>query len=192
METLPAVLLWLVVSALMLAGLVFLLVIPAVYGPLLILAGAVVHALATAFTPVGADRLGILAAMTALVYVFGNPVLALGAREFRTSGWATAGIAVGAVGGGSLGAPGLLLGLVLGAVAGETLRLGRLGAGVRGGLGALYAILWSGLVTLTLALSMIGLFFWWVWSWWGLVPLALALSIVFSWQGVVRRYSAGR
>jgi hypothetical protein len=193
METLFALLLWLVVGGLMLAGLVVLLTLPSLYGPLLIFAGAAVHAVATGFTPIGAHRLAILAALTFLIYVFGNPLLALGAVHVRASGPATLGIVAGAVGGGGyLGAPGLLLGAVLGAVAGEALRTRRLGAGVRGGLGALYAILWGGRVTLVLALSAIGLFFWWVWAWWGLVPLALALGVVFVWRGVVRRHALPR
>jgi hypothetical protein len=163
MDTLLWLLLWAVVLALMLVGLVGTLV-PILPGPVLILAGAFVHAVFTGFTPISWGRLGILTVMTVVAYVFGNALIALGARHFGVSGWATAGVTVGLVAGLFFGPLGILVGPVLGAVAGEFVRTRHLGQSVRSGLGTLYAILWSGLVTLGLAASMVGLFFWWIWQ----------------------------
>jgi len=163
METLLWILLWAAVLGLMLAGLAGT-VIPVLPGPALILAGAFVHAVFTGFTPITWSRLGVLALLALLAYLFGNVLIALGARHFGVSGWAAAGITVGTVVGVFFGPLGLVLGPVLGAVLGEMVRTRHLGESVRSGLGALYALLWSGLVTLALACAMVGLFVWWVWQ----------------------------
>jgi len=112
---------YILVAALLIAGLAGSL-LPLLPGTPLILAAALLHGLVTDFSPIGAGRLLMLAALAALAYVLDYVAGAVGAKKFGGSAWAVVGALVGAVVGLFFGPPGLLIGPVVGAVAGELLR----------------------------------------------------------------------
>jgi len=151
-----------VVAALFLAGLVGS-IVPWMPGPLFILAGAVVWAVATDFQTLGWGRLAVLAALAVLSFLLDFLAGAIGARRYGASRWGVVGALLGAVVGLFLGPLGLIAGCVIGAVVGELARGADLAGGVRSGLGALVGLLAGLLADLVLAITMIGLFLYWVW-----------------------------
>ena len=151
-----------IVAALFLAGLVGS-VVPWMPGPLFILAGAVVWAVATDFQTLGWGRLAVLAALAVLSFLLDFLAGAIGARRYGASRWGVVGALLGAVVGLFLGPLGLIAGCVVGAVVGELARGADLAGGVRSGLGALVGLLAGLLADLVLAITMIGLFLYWVW-----------------------------
>ena len=70
---------------------------PALPGTPLILAGMLLHAIATGFTPIGYGRLAILAVLAIVGAVLGHVAAVAGVRRAGGSGWAVAGALVGAV-----------------------------------------------------------------------------------------------
>jgi uncharacterized protein len=153
---------YLLVAALLIAGLAGSL-IPLLPGTPLILAAALVHGLATDFSPIGGERLLILAGLTALSYALDYLAGALGAKQFGGSVWAIAGALAGAVVGLFFGPPGLLIGPVVGAVAGELLKSGELEHSLKAGFGALVGMAVALLARFALAFGMVGLVLWWLW-----------------------------
>ena len=151
-----------VVWFLMLVGLAGCL-LPFVPGPPLIVVGALVHAVATGFDPLGVGRLAILVLLAVAAFFIGHAGAALGASRYGGSRWAVAGAIIGAVVGLFFGLPGLVLGPLLGATVGELLRGQRLDASIRSGLGALVGIAAGTVANFTLGLIMVGLFAWWTW-----------------------------
>lgn len=151
-----------VVAALFLAGLVGS-IVPWMPGPLFILAGAVVWAVATDFQTLGWGPLAVLAALAVLSFLLDFLAGAIGARRYGASRWGVVGALLGAVVGLFLGPLGLIAGCVVGAVVGELARGADLAGGVRSGLGALVGLLAGLLADLVLAITMIGLFLYWVW-----------------------------
>ena len=153
--------LWLIVGALLLLGLVGA-VVPFLPGTPLIVAGALVYAFATGWTPVGAGRLVILAAISLLGYALHHAAGAVGARRAGGSRWALAGALVGGVAGIFLGLPGLLLGPPLGAIAGELLKGGDVRTSVRTGIAAFLGMIAGAAANVALGVIMVSLFLWWV------------------------------
>ena len=151
-----------VVAILLLAGLVGS-VVPFLPGTPLILLAALVHAFATGFSPIGPGRLAILAGLTVLAQLLDYLAGAVGAKKFGGSGWAVAGALVGGIVGFFFGPLGLLLGPVLGAVVGELLKQGDLSHSLKAGLGTLIGMLLGTAARFTLAVTMVGLFLWWLW-----------------------------
>jgi uncharacterized protein YqgC (DUF456 family) len=151
-----------IVWFLMLVGLAGCL-LPFVPGPPLIVVGALVHAIATGFDPIGVGRLAILALLAVAAFLIGHAGGALGARRYGGSRWAVAGAIIGVVVGLFFGLPGLVLGPPIGATVGELLRGQRLDASVRSGLGAVAGMVAGALANFTLGLIMVGLFGWWIW-----------------------------
>lgn len=151
-----------VVAVLMLAGL-WGTVLPLLPGAPLILLGAGIYAYATDFTPIGWGRLGILAGLAVAGYASSHLAGVIGARRSGGSGWAVAGAFVGAVIGIWFGPLGLLLGPFLGAITGELLRSGDVQASVRTGIGAAIGVVAGAVAHFALALTMVGLFVWWIW-----------------------------
>jgi len=138
-----------VVAILMLAGLVGA-IVPFVPGAPLIFAGALLHAIATDFTPIGVGRLAILAAIGVLAWALEHVAGVVGARSAGGSRAAVIGAMLGMVAGVIVAPVGLLLGPIVGAIAGELLAGRAPGPSVRSGLGAALGV-------------MIALFVWWVW-----------------------------
>jgi len=151
-----------VVGALFLAGLVGAL-IPWIPGPLFILIGVLVWAVATQFAVIGVGRLVILVTLaltTLLVNFAAGPI---GARRSGGSRWAVGGAIVGALAGLLFGPLGLLIGPVIGAVAGEMIRGGDVERSLRTGVGALIGMVAGIAADFVISVVMIGLFLWWVW-----------------------------
>jgi uncharacterized protein len=138
-------------------------ILPFLPGPPLIVAGALVYAFATNWTPIGIGRLIILGVLAVLAYVLSHVAGALGAKRFGGSWWAVVGALVGAVVGVFYGPFGLLFGPVIGAIAGEFLRSGNLEGSTRSGTGALVGLAAGIVANLGLAIVMVALFLWWVW-----------------------------
>src|SRR5919198_1380979 len=155
------IVLYIVVGALLLAGIVGA-VLPYVPGAPLILAGAVIYAVATDFMPVGWGRLAILGALVVLGFVLDHAATALGARRFGGSRWAVLGALVGGIVGLFFGPFGLLLGPLVGAVLGELVASGKLMASLRAGIGTVVGLVIGMLAKFGLTLAMVGLFLWWV------------------------------
>lgn len=162
MDPAAQIVLYVVVGAFLLAGVVGA-VLPFVPGAPLILAGAVIYAVATDFAPVGWGRLAILGALTVLGFVLDYVASALGARRFGGSRWAVVGALAGGIVGVFFGPLGLLLGPVVGAVAGELIRSGQLAGSLRTGIGAVVGLVAGAIAKFGLALAMVGLFLWWLW-----------------------------
>jgi hypothetical protein len=151
-----------VVGLLLAAGLVGA-VVPFVPGTPLILAAAVVHAVATDFTPVGAGRLVILGALAAAGAVLSYAAGAVGARRAGGSRWAVAGALAGGVVGLAAAPVGLLLGPIVGAVLVEIVRTRRPAESLRVGVGTAVGLLAGAVAHAAVAVVMVALFLWWVW-----------------------------
>jgi uncharacterized protein len=151
-----------VVAILMLAGLVGA-VVPFLPGAPLIFAGALLYALSTDFTPVGAGRLAILAVLGVLAWALEHLAGVVGARRAGGGRAAVVGALVGMVIGVMVAPIGLLLGPIVGAVAGELLTGRAPGASVRTGIGTALGVLTGVVAHFTLALVMVALFVWWAW-----------------------------
>lgn len=153
---------YVLVAVLFIAGLVGS-VLPALPGVVLILAGALVHAVATGFEPIGPGRLAILAVLMAVAYALDYTAGALGVKRFGGSGWAIAGAVVGALVGLFFGIPGLLLGPLLGSLGAEYLYTRQLDASARAAVGTVVGLLLGAVAKVGLALAMVGLFVYWIW-----------------------------
>jgi uncharacterized protein YqgC (DUF456 family) len=136
--------------------------VPFLPGTPLIVVAALVHAIANDWTPVGAGRLAILAALAAFGYVLHYAAGALGTRGAGGSAWAVGGALIGAVVGLFFGIPGLLLGPPLGAIGGELLKSGDLEASLRTGLAAFAGMVAGAVANVAIGITMTGLFLWWV------------------------------
>ena len=148
-----------VVAILMLAGLVGA-ILPFLPGAPLIFAGALLYALATDFTPIGAGRLAILAALGVLAWALEHVAGVVGARRAGGSRGAVVGATLGLLVGVMVAPIGLLLGPLIGAIAGELLAGRAPGPSVRTGVGAALGVLTGVVAHFALALVMVALFVW--------------------------------
>jgi uncharacterized protein len=155
MET-PLVL-WLVASVLVLAGLVGL-VLPALPGAPLIFAGLLLAAWAEGFNYVGGWTIAALAAIALLTLGVDLWATMFGAKKFGASKRAILGALIGAVIGIFLGLPGVIFGPFIGAVAGELSAQSDLRQATRAGIGATVGLVLGAAIKLALAFTMIGIF----------------------------------
>jgi len=137
--------------------------LPVVPGTPLILAGALLYAVATDFTPVGLGRLAVLGALALLGAIVSAVAGSVGARRAGGSHRAAVGALLGLVVGLFTAPIGLVLGPVVGAVLGELSRAQPLGASLRAGLGTLVGLVVGAVAHVAVAATMIALFAWWVW-----------------------------
>jgi len=151
------VLLWLLATVLVLAGLLGLL-LPVLPGAPLVFAGLLVAAWAEDFAYVGTPTLTLLAVLALLTYAVDFAATALGAKRFGASKRAVIGAAVGALVGLFFGLPGILLGPFIGAMIGELTAQRGLGDAGRAGLGATIGLVLGVAGKLAIAFSMLGLF----------------------------------
>jgi uncharacterized protein YqgC (DUF456 family) len=151
-----------VVAILMLVGLVGS-AVPVLPGTPLIVAGALVYAVATDFTPIGIGRLVVLGLLAVAAAVLAHVAAALGVRGAGGSRWAMVGALVGAILGLAAAPAGLLLGPLLGAIVAELARTHRLATSERAGVGAVVGLVAGAVAHVALALVMVALFVWWVW-----------------------------
>ena len=150
------------VVLLMIAGLVGA-ALPFVPGTPLILAGALLYAIATDFTPIGAWRLVLLAVLAVLGALVGALAGSLGARRAGGSRRAAVGAVVGLVVGLFIGPIGVVAGPVVGAILGELSGARPWDESVRAGVGTLLGLVAGALAHVAIAATMVGLFAWWVW-----------------------------
>jgi len=138
-------------------------VVPFLPGTPLILAGAVLYAFATDFTPVGPGRLLVLGALTALSFSLHYLAGAVGARRSGGSRWAVMGAVVGAVVGAFFGPIGLVVGPFAGAASFELMHRPNIETSIRAGIGTVIGMLVGAVANFTVAIVMVALFVWWVW-----------------------------
>ena len=150
------------VVLLMIAGLVGA-ALPFVPGTPLILAGALLYAVATDFTPIGPWRLVVLGALAGLGALVGALAGSFGARRAGGSRRAAIGAVVGLAVGLFIGPIGIVAGPVAGAILGELSGARPWGESVRAGVGTLFGLVAGALAHVAIAAMMVGLFAWWVW-----------------------------
>ena len=113
-----SILLWVAGVALVLVGLAGI-ILPALPGHILILAGLVLAAWADGFTRVGVWTLVMIALIAAGSYLVDFAGAALGAKKLGASSRAMVGAGLGTIAGLFFGLPGIILGPFAGAVIGE-------------------------------------------------------------------------
>ena len=139
-------------------------ILPLIPGTALILAGAVIHAVANDFHPIGWGRLVSLGVLAAIAYSLDYLAGALGVSKLGGSRWAMLGAILGAVVGVFFGFVGLILGPIIGSVAIEWLRSRKLDTSLRSGVGTLLGMILGMVAKLALSVIMAGLIFWWIWQ----------------------------
>jgi len=151
------ILLWVLVLALVVAGIVGL-VLPMLPGAPLLFVGLLIAAWIEDFAYVGPWTLSVLAFMAVLTYVVDFGAGALGAKGFGATKYAMFGAFVGAFIGIFFGLPGIILGTFLGAVSGDLLaNRGLREAGIAG-LGATIGLAVGVAAKMALAVSMLSIF----------------------------------
>jgi uncharacterized protein len=133
-------------------------VLPGLPGAPLVLGGCVLGAWLDRFERVGPGTLAVLAALTVLSMLVDPIAAALGARKMGASRWAVVGAVLGLLAGLFLGIPGLLLGPLVGAVAGELLAGRDVAQAGRAGLGAWLGFLLGSVAKLGIAATMAAIF----------------------------------
>lgn len=139
------------------------LVLPAVPGSVLIVAGAIAVAWAEDFTRVGWGTLSAAIVLGVLIWLVDLAASVLGAKAFGASRWAVIGAGVGVVVGLFLGPAGILLGPAIGAVLFEYLRNPDFARAARAGLGAFLGFVLGSAVKLALGFAIAGLVLFALW-----------------------------
>jgi uncharacterized protein YqgC (DUF456 family) len=160
-----AIVLWVLAALLVATGIIGT-VLPALPGPILVLAGLILAAWADGFSRVGFFVLIVLGCMTAFAHVIDLYTTAKGAERFGASRRAAIGAALGLFFGGLLfQIPGLLIGPFIGAVIGEYTVQRKLAPAGKAGVGAWLGLLTGIALKLGLVFGMIAVFlaayFWW-------------------------------
>jgi len=137
--------------------------LPFVPGTPLILAGALLYAVATDFTPVGIGRLAVLTGLALAGAGGGALAGSIGARRAGGSRRASLGALLGLLAGLFTGPIGLVAGPVVGAILGELSGARPWNESVRAGLGTLVGLIVGAVAHVAVAGVMVGLFAWWVW-----------------------------
>jgi uncharacterized protein YqgC (DUF456 family) len=152
-----AVLLWLLVVALVLAGLAGA-VIPALPGVPLVFAGLWLGAWIDGYSRVSVFTVVVLGSLTVVAVVVDFAASALGAKRVGASRQAIAGATVGAIVGIFFGLPGIVLGPFAGAVLGELAARGSVDQATRVGIATWMGLLFGTLTKLALSIAMVGVF----------------------------------
>ena len=148
---------WLIAIVLMAVGLLGT-ILPLVPGAIIILAAAILHQVMLPGKSLGWWNIAGLIVLTLLSYAleFGSGYF--GAKRFGATKWGTFGAVIGTIGGLFFGFPGLLIGPLLGAVAGELIAGKRLVSAGRAGWGTVLGNLAGIVAKLVIALAMISWF----------------------------------
>ena len=155
------VLLGLVVTILFILGLAGT-VLPVLPGTPLIFLGALIHGVATGWTPIDGGRLAILAVLAAIGYVLPHLAAAMGARRGGGSRWAVGGALIGGFIGLFFGIPGLLLGSLAGAMIGELMNSGDVATSIRAGIATFIGLIAGAVANIAIGVTMIGCFLLWL------------------------------
>ena len=150
-------LLWILSVALILVGLAGI-VLPALPGTILVLAGIWLAAWIDDFTRVGWLALGAVTVLALLAWAMDYVAALLGAKRAGASRLALAGAALGTVAGIFMGLVGVLFMPLLGAAAGEYLARRDHGAAMKVGLATWLGLLAGMLAKFVLAFMMVGIF----------------------------------
>lgn len=149
---------WILAALIVIIGLIGV-VVPALPGIPIMLAGLVLAAWSTGFEPVGWGTIAVLAALTALSVLIDFLAAAFGAKRQGASPRAFWGATLGAVVGLFFGLVGVVLGPFIGAVAAElTSGRGAQQAG-RSGYGVWIGLILGTAAKLAIAFLMLGIFF---------------------------------
>ena len=149
---------WILAALIVISGLIGV-VVPALPGIPIMLAGLVLAAWSTGFEPVGWGTIAVLAALTALSVLIDFLAAAFGAKRQGASPRAFWGATLGAVVGLFFGLVGVVLGPFIGAVAAElTSGRGAQQAG-RSGYGVWIGLILGTAAKLAIAFLMLGIFF---------------------------------
>ena len=152
-----SVLLWILSSVLVLAGLAGL-VLPALPGAPLLFLGLVAAAWAENFAYIGWGTLTVLGGLAVLTYAVDFAAGAFGARRFGATNRAVVGAALGTLLGLFFGLPGVLLGPFVGAVTGELTGNRDLHRAGMAGFGATLGLALGAAAKIALAFAMLGIF----------------------------------
>jgi uncharacterized protein YqgC (DUF456 family) len=157
MRRVDTTLLWLLSAALILAGFAGI-VLPALPGTALVLAGIVLGAWIDDFSRVGWFALALVAVLAVLAWAMDFVAAALGAKRAGASRQAVVGAALGTVAGIFMGLVGVLFMPLVGAVAGEWIARRRHGHALRVGLATWAGLLAGMLAKFVLAFVMLGIY----------------------------------
>jgi len=155
METL--LILWIISSLLVIAGLVGL-VAPGLPGAPLIFAGLLLAAWAESFDYVGLGAILAIGVIALLTFAVDFWATMFGAKKFGASRRAVIGALLGLIGGIFLGFPGVIFGPFIGAVIGELSARRNLEQATRAGVGATIGFVLGAALKLALAFAMIGIY----------------------------------
>jgi uncharacterized protein YqgC (DUF456 family) len=133
-------------------------VLPAIPGAPLILAGLVLAAWAESFKYIGLWTIVVLAVLAILSYGVDFWATMFGAKKFGASKRAVIGALIGAIAGLFLGIPGVIFGPFIGAVVGELSAQRSLQQATRAGIGATIGLVLGAALKMALAIAMIGIF----------------------------------
>lgn len=153
-----AMFLWIVAAALVVIGLAGT-ILPALPGVPLVFAGLVIAAWIGDFQKIGWPTLTILAVLTALAIAADFIATLLGAKRAGASRLALAGAAIGSIVGLFFGLLGIFVFPFVGAVVGELIARQRLNQAARVGVATWLGMLLGALAKLSLAITMLGVFF---------------------------------
>ena len=153
-----AMFLWIVAAALVVIGLAGT-ILPALPGVLLVFAGLIIAAWIGDFQKIGWPTLTILAVLTALAIAADFIATLLGAKRAGASKLALAGAAIGSIVGLFFGLLGIFVFPFVGAVVGELIARQRLNQAARVGVATWLGMLLGALAKLSLAITMLGVFF---------------------------------
>ena len=153
-----AMFLWIVAAALVVIGLAGT-ILPALPGVPLVFAGLVIAAWIGDFQKIGWPTLTILAVLTSLAIAADFIATLLGAKRAGASRLALAGAAIGSIVGLFFGLLGIFVFPFVGAVVGELIARQRLNQAARVGVATWLGMLLGALAKLSLAITMLGVFF---------------------------------
>jgi uncharacterized protein len=149
---------WLVAIILMAVGLIGM-VLPVFPGAIIILAAAVIHQIMLGSEKsLGWWNVAVLVALTLLSYALEFAAGYFGAKRFGATKWGAFGATLGAIAGLFFPFPGLVVGPVVGAIAGELVAGKRLVSAGRAGWGTLLGNLAGMIAKLTIGLVMVSWF----------------------------------
>ena len=151
------VLLWIAAAIMVVTGLVGI-VMPALPGHMLILAGLVLAGWADGFQHISGWTLGVIAVVALSSYAIDFAAAAITTRKLGASGRAMAGAAIGTLGGLFFGLPGLMAGPFVGAVIGELTATRDLRQAGRAGIAATIGFAIGTAVKVACAFLMIAIF----------------------------------
>jgi len=149
------ILLYVLGAAALLAGLAGV-VLPAIPGSALLVAGALLVAWAEGFTRVSGFTVGVCAVLGLAIWVVDLAAGVLGARAFGASRWAVIGSSVGLVAGLFLGLPGIVLGPAVGALVFEYARDPNFERALKAGAGAFVGFVLGSAVKVALSFVLVG------------------------------------